>query len=193
MVCLDWLFVARCIIGLSTFQQAEWRSIFSIILIHFYKKMEREKKPKHFINHPTYPGGNKAFTDFIYGNLKYPKLAAEARLEGVVLLRYDIDNQGVVSDVQLMKGLGLGCDEEAIRVVKLLRFEVPKNRGLRVTFHKNVRIQFKMAKVEAVPKMPAQPVGDMQVSYSIVQTEKPAVLEDKKPAIHSYTINYNFN
>jgi protein TonB len=154
--------------------------------------MEREKKPKHFIHQPAYPGGNKAFTDFIYSHLKYPKLAADAKLEGVVVLRYDIDNQGVVQDVQVLKGIGLGCDEEAARVVKMLRFEVPKNRGLRVTFHKNVRIQFKMAKPVELPQPGIQQIAPTQINYSIVPTEKPAVPEEAKPANISYSITYNF-
>lgn len=154
--------------------------------------MEREKKAKHFIHQPSYPGGNKAFSDFIYSNLKYPKLAAEAKLEGVVVLRYDIDNHGVVGDVQVLKSIGLGCDEEAIRVVKMLRFEVPKNRGLRVTFHKDVRIQFKMAKEVELPK-PIEPANTgMQINYSIIPTEKPTVAEEPKPSSTSYSITYNF-
>ena len=155
--------------------------------------MEREKKPKHFIKQPAYPGGNKAFSDFIYGNLKYPKLAAEAGIEGVVVLKYDIDNHGIVTDVHVLKGIGYGCDEEAVRVVKLLRFDVPKNRGLRVTFHKDVRIQFKMNKTAELPVQAFPPTSEMQISYSIIPTEKPVSQDPTKPPSTSYSINYTFN
>ena len=159
--------------------------------------MEKEKKPKHFIAQPTYPGGSKAMTDFIYKNLRFPKLAAEAKLEGMVFLRYDIDDKGRVTDVLVIKSLGKGCDEEAVRVTKMLRFDVPKNRGLRVTFHKNLRIQFKMAKpVEiAPPPILAQPQVQMQLNYTVTTAEKAVekTAEKPKPTTSGYSISYTIS
>ena len=152
-----------------------------------------EKKPKHFINHPTFPGGPKAMTEFIYKNLRYPKLAGQAKLEGTVFLRIEINNQGIVGDVQVLKSLGMGCDEEAARVVRLLKFDVAKNRGLRVIFHKDIRVQFKMAKAAALPVLPEMPASQgqaMVLNYSI--TTSPPVVATKKEEPKKAGESYSF-
>jgi TonB family protein len=150
-----------------------------------------EQKPKNFIQNPTFPGGSKGITAFIYQHLKYPKLAAEARLEGVVVLRYDIDNQGVIKKVTVLKSLGLGCDEEAIRVVKMMRFDMPTNRGLRVTFHKNIRVQFKIAPQKVVEMPAPQPVEQPQIQYSIVSSAPEVKKVAEKSASVVYSITYS--
>lgn len=143
--------------------------------------MEKEKKKRQFVHHPEYPGGPKALTKFIYENLRYPQLALEGGVEGVVILEYDIDYQGVVTATRILQGVGHGCDEEAARVVRLLKFDVPKNRGLRVLFHKKANIQFKKPVQKPAPAQPS-----MQVSYTVTATpaaEKPA---EEKPGTTTY-------
>lgn len=113
--------------------------------------MQKEKKPKHFIQKPVYPGGLKAMRKFLSSNLKYPKEALNKNIEGSVLVRYGIDYKGHVFETKVISGLGYGCDEEAERIVKLLKFEVPKTpRKLKVKFHKNIRIKFKKPKAKKV-------------------------------------------
>mgnify|MGYP001298752674 CR=1 FL=1 len=130
--------------------------------------MRKEIKEKDFIRQPNYPGGQKALKNFIGQNLKYPPAALEEKIEGTVFLRYDIDYKGNVVDVKVLSGIGHGCDEEAVRLVRLLKFEVPKVHKVKVLFHKNIQIHFKM------PKQPAaQPATHVQ--YQI--TEKKAVKE----------------
>ena len=80
--------------------------------------MAKEKKDNQFIKKPFYPGGNKAYADFIKKNLKYPSKALKNKTEGTVLLKYDIDHKGNVTDAKVIKSVGDGCDEEAIRVIK---------------------------------------------------------------------------
>jgi TonB family protein len=149
-----------------------------------------EKKPKNFVQQPSFPGGTKALTNFIYSNLKYPKPAAEIDLEGVVFLKYDIDYQGVVTKVEVVKGIGFGCDEEAMRIVKMLRFDVPRNRGLRVIFHKTIRIQFKKAPAPKVEIKTQNP--HIQPNYAYTITPKNVEKEaEKKSQTISFTININ--
>lgn len=155
-----------------------------------------EKKPKHFINHPTWPGGPKAMTEFIYKNLRYPKLAAEAKLEGTVFLKIEINNQGIVSDVQVLKGIGLGCDEEAARVLRLLKFDVAKNRGLRVLFHKDIRVQFKMAKaapLPVLPEMPAHQGQPMVLNYSVTTTPAAPAAKKEEPKKSGGSYSYSIS
>lgn len=150
--------------------------------------MEKDRKKTKFIHHPEYPGGPKELTKFIYAHLRYPQQALDANLEGVVLVEYDIDYQGNVIATRVLHSVGLGCDEEASRVVRMLKFDVPKNRGLHVIFHQKVRVQFKKPKVAE-----QAPAPNMQVSYTVsTTTPKPAPKEAKPPKeekTYTYTVN----
>lgn len=142
--------------------------------------MEKSKKSKDFLQQPVYPGGDKALTEFIYKNLKYPDAALEAGIEGIVMVEYDIDNKGKVVDTRVISGLGHGCDEEACRVLRLLKFDVGKNRGVRVVFHKKARIRF------TKPVKQPTPQAGFQANY-IVTPSQPA---DQAPAPSSPTYTY---
>jgi TonB family protein len=156
--------------------------------------MEREKKAKHFIQQPQYPGGPKELTKFIYQHLRYPQAAVEAKLEGSVYLEYDIDHKGNVVDTRIIQGLGLGCDEEAARVVRLLKFTVGRNRGVRVLFHQKAHIRFKLPKAAKLPKNAPQPAQVVQYNYVTSTPQQPTGTEEQpaKPVpTYSYTISFN--
>ena len=144
--------------------------------------MKKEAKSKHFIDKPVYLGGAAAMKKFIYENLKYPKEALNEKIEGVVILRYDIDYKGYVKDVKVLSSLGYGCDEEAVRVIKLLKFQVPKTpRKLKVIFHKTSRIQFK------IPK----PRSGIKYNYTSAKSDsKKADKAEGKTNSYHYTIRY---
>jgi protein TonB len=101
---------------------------------------------KRFLKLPKYPGGSKALTQCIAENMRYPQAAAEAGIEGSVIVEYDIDDNGAVSHIHVLKGLGHGCDEEAVRLVSLLRFEKVRNRGVRVKMTNKTSIRFILPK-----------------------------------------------
>ncbi len=149
--------------------------------------MEREKKPKHFIQHPQYPGGSKELTKFIYSQLRYPEAALKAQLEGTVLIEYDIDYKGNVVDTRVLQSLGLGCDEEACRVLRLLKFSVGRNRGVRVLFHKKIPIRFKIP-VQTPKAAPAQG----QVSYNYVYTTSTPDAKTAEPSKPQTGANYSY-
>jgi len=116
------------------------------------KKAENKNKSKKkkFIQTPHYPGGLEAYKKFIQDNLKYPQQALENHIEGFVHLKYVVDNTGSVIDVKLIKGLGHGCDEEAVRLISLLKYEKVKNRGLRVKTSMRTRIRFSLPKKTSI-------------------------------------------
>jgi protein TonB len=149
--------------------------------------MEKDKKKTKFIYQPEFPGGPKELTKFVYAQLRYPKEAFDASVEGTVYLEYDIDHQGLVVGCRILKGIGYGCDEEAIRVAKLLKFDVARNRGVHVLFHQKLRVQFKKPKEKPV-KQPLQTT--MEVSYTLTPTTptKPAEPQPEKTT-YSYTVN----
>lgn len=128
--------------------------------------MKKEAKDKHFIKKPIYEGGPKAMKQFVRDHLQYPPEALENQIEGTVFVRYDINHQGKVTDATVIKGIGYGCDEEAIRITRLLSFTVPKTRGLRVIFHKNIQIHFRLP-----PKKNSEPVT---FQYNYIEKPKPS-------------------
>ncbi len=148
--------------------------------------MEKDKKKTLFIHQPEYPGGPKALTKFIYEELRYPAEALSAGVEGVVVIDYDIDHQGNVTATRVLQGIGHGCDEEACRVLRLLKFDVPKNRGMKVLFHKKARIQFKKPAEQPVAAQQAP----MQVTYTITTTMPVEEIEKKPVTTYSYTIQF---
>lgn len=143
--------------------------------------MEKEKKKKHFLAKPHFPGGDKALTQFLYSQLRYPAAALEAGVEGVVVVEYDIDYKGNVVATRVLQPLGHGCDEEACRVVRLLKFEVEKNRGVRVVFHQKARLQFKKPAVQQTATQ-----AQLQMQY-VLTPATPAPVEEKQTT-YTYTV-----
>jgi TonB family protein len=74
----------------------------------------------HYEEETEYPGGYEAFQKFLRENVKYPALAVQNKIEGTVFVQFVITITGKVSNVRILRGIGGGCDEEAVRVVKLM-------------------------------------------------------------------------
>lgn len=68
--------------------------------------------------YPEFPGGELALFKYLSENLKYTKEAREINLEGPVYVSFVVSKDGSISDVQILRGLGAGLDEEVIRVIK---------------------------------------------------------------------------
>ena len=152
--------------------------------------MDKDSRDKRFIRKPIFKGGNKDFSKFLYSNLKYPKVALEKKIQGTVIVRYDIDNKGDVIKAKVLSSLGYGCDEEAIRVIKLLKFDIPKGpRKLKITFHRTTKVKFVLPK-EAPKKV--QPITGNAVSYQYVKKEKAVAKKggEKKEKTFSYNISW---
>ena len=101
-------------------------------------------KQSNFLNKHEYPGGKKELVKFINLHLRYPKEALVNRIEGLVYLSYCINEKAKIMDIKILKSLGYGCDEEAARLVTLLRYPIPKNRGIKVQTKKILKIAFKL-------------------------------------------------
>jgi TonB family protein len=68
---------------------------------------------------PEYQGGQKALGKFLGSRLRYPVRARENKIQGKVYIGFVIEKNGSLSDFKVIRGIGGGCDEEAIRVLKL--------------------------------------------------------------------------
>lgn len=79
---------------------------------------------------PVFPGGEAALNKFIQQHLKYPAVSLEEGTQGKVLLRFVVNENGSVGDVQILKSLDTYCDREAKRVVQMLpRFTPGRQQG----------------------------------------------------------------
>jgi len=156
--------------------------------------MKKEKKARNFIKKPYYEGGMTAMKTFIKQHLSYPKIALDQRIEGTVSVRYTINYQGKVIDAKIIAGIGHGCDEEANRLVRLLKFNVPRNRKLKAVFYKTLQIHFRLPK--AVPPTntprpnPTQPVIQYNYTASIKKEGKKSIAKPIKGKSHQIIIKF---
>jgi TonB family protein len=66
---------------------------------------------------PAFPGGNEALFSYLSKNIKYPENAKKEGINGRVFINFIVEKSGKVGEVKLLRGIGGGCDEEAMRVV----------------------------------------------------------------------------
>jgi protein TonB len=66
---------------------------------------------------PSYPGGDAAMMAYLQRKINYPAIARETNVQGTVYLSFVVDKQGLIRDVTIKRGIGAGCEEEAIRVI----------------------------------------------------------------------------
>ena len=78
---------------------------------------------------PQPQGGYAAFYEFVSKELKYPMQARKPGTEGTVYLEFIVDKDGFITDVKILKGIGGGCDEEAIRVLENAPEWLPGRQG----------------------------------------------------------------
>jgi protein TonB len=88
---------------------------------------------------PEFQGGDQARIEYLIKNINYPKKARKAGIQGTVYITFIIEKDGKVSNVRILRGIGGGCDEESLRVVKNMpKWKPGRQRG------KNVRVQYNM-------------------------------------------------
>lgn len=93
----------------------------------------------------TYPGGEAAILAFVAKNLKYPSIALEQELQGVVIVRFEVKKDGSVGRIKIAKSLSKECDQEAANVVsKLQRFTPAKQQGHPVPVWFTLPIRFQI-------------------------------------------------
>lgn len=94
---------------------------------------------------PEPQGGMSAFYAFVGKQMKYPNQARRMGIEGKVFVQFVVDKDGSITDVQAVKGIGAGCDEEAVRVIKSSpKWKAGKQRGRPVKVRMILPITFKL-------------------------------------------------
>lgn len=88
---------------------------------------------------PEFPGGMEALYKYLGESIKYPQLAKENNIEGKVYVTFVVEKDGSIANPRILRDIGGGCGNEAIRVVKAMpKWKAGKQRG------KNVRVQFNL-------------------------------------------------
>jgi TonB family protein len=92
---------------------------------------------------PQFPGGDKAMIKFIKSNLKYPDIARKIGASGTVIINFVVESDGKISNIKVIRGIGSGCDEEAVRIFQLMPDWIPgKNYGKAVNVSYTVPVRF---------------------------------------------------
>lgn len=84
-------------------------------------KVVREEEVYSFVQkRPEFPGGENAMLAFIYANITYPKIARENGIMGMVVIRFVVERDGLITNMEVLKDIGAGCAQEAMRVIKTM-------------------------------------------------------------------------
>jgi len=95
---------------------------------------------------PQYPGGEKALTDYIIKNLRYPDEASKRGVQGTVLVRFIIDEKGNVTSPEVIRGIAPALEKESLRVISEMPKWIPgKQNGQNVKVYFTIPIMFKMS------------------------------------------------
>ncbi|TAH22225.1 MAG: energy transducer TonB [Cytophagales bacterium] len=108
-------------------------SLFTIVALYVFIKIQRknrlENAIREFEHNPdgvftvveknaSPSGGFEAFYRFVAANMHYPLKAKDAGVEGRIYMSFIVEKDGSLSDIYAVKGIGFGCDEEAVRVIE---------------------------------------------------------------------------
>lgn len=92
---------------------------------------------------PEFRGGMEELYTYLGNNIKYPVMAKESGIQGKVYVTFVVEKDGSITDVRVLRGIGGGCDEEAVRVVESMPNWTPgKQRGKPVRVQYNLPVRF---------------------------------------------------
>jgi TonB family protein len=94
---------------------------------------------------PVPPGGITGLTNYMIQNLTYPAAAKDANVQGMVVVSFIVTAEGKVEGIEILRGIGSGCDEEAVRVISQSGTWTPaKKEGKTVATKMTLPVQFKL-------------------------------------------------
>ncbi|MDO9256649.1 MAG: TonB family protein [Bacteroidales bacterium] len=94
---------------------------------------------------PSYLGGDTERRRFLADNIKYPQQASELGIQGTVYLQFVVDSKGNITESKILRGIGGGCEEEALRVVKMMpQWHPGRQNGKSVRVLYTMPVSFKL-------------------------------------------------
>lgn len=120
-----------------------------LIMIFFMNVQEGSAQTEEVLEEvdvmPVPAGGMQGLMTFMGENLKYPEQAREKGVEGVVVVSFVVQKDGSISNAEIIRGIGAGCDEEAMRVVKAFPNWTPGEKdGKKVNTKMNLPVKYKL-------------------------------------------------
>lgn len=128
------------------------RSIFlltvAFFICSFTQVSAQEEEPIFVIvdQMPEFNSGPSGLGTFIHSNLSYPREALDNKKEGIVIASFVVEKNGSVSNISIVRGLGYGCDEEVLRLIKMMpKWKPGKKDSKAVRVKLNIPIEFKLS------------------------------------------------
>jgi TonB family protein len=116
---------------------------------------------------PTPPGGMSAFYTYVARTLKYPAQARRLGVEGKVFIEFAVDKDGSITDVKALKGIGAGCDMEAMNVIaQSPKWQAGRQRGRAVKTKIILPITFKLGEPEGEDKV----INNVKLTIDEIET-----------------------
>jgi protein TonB len=121
--------------------------------VHPSEPVYYETPPAEIVSEPVHitaevmplpEGGYEGFYKLLSKKMKYPSKAQRNHTQGKVYVEFTVDRSGAVSNMKILKGLGDGCDEEAMRVLALVKWSPGKQRGVPVKVRMVQTIEFRL-------------------------------------------------
>src|SRR5690606_41001791 len=95
---------------------------------------------------PEFPGGMDALAKFLRRHVVYPPAAQRANIAGKVVVQFVVEKDGSVGQVTVIKSVGFGCDEEAVRVVKAMpKWSPGKQNGQPVRVYYTLPVSYTLS------------------------------------------------
>jgi len=111
--------------------------------ININTKIDDITEPVLSTGYSHFPGGDEALNKYIEANLHYPNVAKKEYIQGTVYIYFYVEKDGSLTDIKLEEGIGGGCDEEALRIVKNMPKWIPGSiNGKPALQSQYVRIKF---------------------------------------------------
>jgi TonB family protein len=131
----------------DSLEEEEWDTE-GFVEPNFDEAVEDEDRPGVYMiveQMPEFPGGDKSLFQFIADNTKYPADAKEKGIKGRVFVNFIVEPDGSVFDIRVLRGIGGGCDEESVRVVKSMpKFKPGMQNGEAVRVSYTVPVIFRL-------------------------------------------------
>ncbi|MDB5285563.1 MAG: hypothetical protein JWR05_512 [Mucilaginibacter sp.] len=125
---------------------------------------------------PSFLGGDVEFQNYVVKNVRYPAKARENKTQGRVIVTFVVEPDGSLTNARVVRGIGDGADEEALRVIKASPKWLPGiQNGRKVRVQYTVPIQFSLAKAGKTGAIPVIKNGESKVmgfTYSLSDSSK---------------------
>lgn len=134
-------------VDMSSFARQEEATNIEITPVKIEEEEEEDEQEIFQVveNDPEFPGGVDAMYKYLAQNIKYPQLARENNITGRVYVTFVVEKDGSVTNVRVLRDIGGGCGQEAVRIVKAMPKWTPgKQRGKAVRVQYNLPVNFSL-------------------------------------------------